>query len=72
VHDFQEETERERCIPKPLVQGLCEAGLYRMLVPRVLGGAELDIHLWGGCCSASTQVHDSWSSDSCPTAACRI
>ncbi len=43
VREFQAETERERCIPKPLVAQLHEAGLHRMLLPTVIGGRELDI-----------------------------
>jgi alkylation response protein AidB-like acyl-CoA dehydrogenase len=43
VREFQDETERERCIPRPLVEQLREAGLHRMLLPRSLGGLELDL-----------------------------
>jgi alkylation response protein AidB-like acyl-CoA dehydrogenase len=43
VREFQAETERERCIPRPLVEQLREAGLHRMLLPRSLGGQELDL-----------------------------
>lgn len=43
MRGYQDETERERCIPKPLVQQLREAGLHRLLLPRSLGGEELDL-----------------------------
>jgi indole-3-acetate monooxygenase len=43
VRDFQAETERGRCIPKPLVAQLREAGFHRMLLPSTLGGLELDL-----------------------------
>src|SRR5262249_15508079 len=37
-----EEIERGRSLTEPIVAGLIEGGLYRMLLPRSLGGAELD------------------------------
>jgi alkylation response protein AidB-like acyl-CoA dehydrogenase len=43
VRGFQDEAERERCIPVALVGQLREAGLYRMLIPRQLGGLQVDL-----------------------------
>jgi alkylation response protein AidB-like acyl-CoA dehydrogenase len=37
-----DETERARSPSEPLVQALVDAGLYRMLLPRSLGGGEID------------------------------
>ena len=43
VRGFQDEAERERRIPPPLVEQLRNAGLYRLVVPRQLGGLQVDL-----------------------------
>ena len=39
---FADQADAERRLPRPLSDALHEAGLFRMLLPRSLGGAELD------------------------------
>jgi alkylation response protein AidB-like acyl-CoA dehydrogenase len=43
VRGFQDQAERERRLPPALVERLRAAGLYRMLVPRELGGLQVDL-----------------------------
>src|ERR1051326_2908262 len=43
IRDYQPEIERDRRVPRPLLEQLRSSGFYRMLVPRSLGGAEVDL-----------------------------
>ncbi len=42
IAKFADQAEAERRLPPPLSDALHEAGLFRLLLPRSLGGAELD------------------------------
>jgi alkylation response protein AidB-like acyl-CoA dehydrogenase len=42
LRDYREEIDREQRIPKPLVEQLAAAGFYRMVIPRALGGLQVD------------------------------
>ena len=42
IESVADQTEQERCLPAPVVSALHGAGLYRLLLPRGLGGAEVD------------------------------
>jgi len=42
IREHADQIERERCLPDPVFRGLVEADLFRLLVPRALGGAEAD------------------------------
>src|SRR5262245_36935744 len=42
IHAHAASIEQERRLPKPVVRALVDAGVFRMLVPRSLGGDEID------------------------------
>jgi len=42
LREYREELEREQRLPKALVERMHEAGFYRMVIPRALGGLEVD------------------------------
>ena len=42
LRDYQAEIEREQRLPFGLVEQLREAGFYRMVIPRALGGLQVD------------------------------
>jgi indole-3-acetate monooxygenase len=42
IREHADSIDRERCLPKPVVSGLVESGVFRLLVPRSLGGGEME------------------------------
>src|ERR1700756_1434961 len=42
LREFHDEIEREQRLPPALVEQLREAGFYKMVIPRALGGLQVD------------------------------
>ena len=42
LREYREQIETEQRLPIPLVESLRDAGLYRMVIPRSLGGSQVD------------------------------
>lgn len=64
--------ERERRLPEPLVAALHEAGMFRLLLPRALGGAELDPASFVRVTEAIGRVDASTAWVVCQTAGCSM
>jgi alkylation response protein AidB-like acyl-CoA dehydrogenase len=43
VRQYADETEQIRQLPRPLFEALADAGLFHMMVPRSIGGGEVDL-----------------------------
>lgn len=67
-----DEIERGRRLPEPLVAALHEAGMFRLLLPRALGGAELDPATFVSVTEAIGRVDASTAWVVCQTAGCSM
>ena len=43
IRSYADQIEEARELPRPLFEALADAGLFRLLIPRSLGGGELDL-----------------------------
>jgi alkylation response protein AidB-like acyl-CoA dehydrogenase len=66
------EGERTRRLPEPLVTALHDAGLYRLLLPRALDGAELDPATFVGVLEAVSRADASPAWCLCQAAGCTM
>src|SRR5260221_3214480 len=65
-----EQIERDRRLPQPLVDGMIEAGIFRLLVPRPLDGGEIDPVGFVRVIEAVAQLDASTAWCLCQTAVC--
>ena len=42
IREHADSIDRERCLAQPVVHGLVDSGVFRLLVPRSLGGDEVE------------------------------
>jgi alkylation response protein AidB-like acyl-CoA dehydrogenase len=63
LREAADETEATRSLSEPLVQAMADAGLYRMYLPKSLGGGELDPLTYFDVIEALAEVESaaSWS-----------
>src|SRR5215217_5961977 len=47
IADASPRIEQERRIPREIIQGLSEIGVFKVLVPRSMGGAEIPLPYYG-------------------------
>jgi indole-3-acetate monooxygenase len=59
VAQYQDEGQRERRLPQPLVEAMRDAGLYRLWVPREFGGEEVDLLTGQGVIEAMSRLDGS-------------
>jgi indole-3-acetate monooxygenase len=67
-----DQIERERRLPAPLVQALHDGGFFRLLLPRALGGAELDPATFVGITETLAKADASTAWVVCQTTGCSM